>query len=122
MASGPKGERRSAGVSARAGVEDDGPPPRSDGKNPAAVALGRMGGKARAQGLSARKRKEIARKAAMTRWGSGAANNPPQCGLPFQPFRGGNLDPKARKPNIGPMGGREQADGRNAEVLENLRA
>jgi hypothetical protein len=37
-------------------------------KNAAAVALGRMGGKARAAGMSARKRKEIARKAAATRW------------------------------------------------------
>jgi hypothetical protein len=41
-------------------------------KNPAAVALGRLGGlkggKARAEKLSAKKRKEIARKAAKTRW------------------------------------------------------
>jgi hypothetical protein len=41
-------------------------------KNPAAVALGRLGGKkggpARAAKLSAKKRSEIARKAAMTRW------------------------------------------------------
>ena len=41
-------------------------------KNPAAVALGRLGGlkggKVRAEKLSARKRKEIARKAAKTRW------------------------------------------------------
>ena len=40
-----------------------------DGKNAAAVALGRMGGKARAAGLSAKKRKEIAKKAAKARWG-----------------------------------------------------
>jgi hypothetical protein len=40
-----------------------------DGKNPAAVALGRMGGKARAEILSAKRRKEIARKAARSRWG-----------------------------------------------------
>ncbi len=39
-----------------------------EGKNAAAVALGRMGGKARAAGLSAKKRKEIARKAAQVRW------------------------------------------------------
>jgi hypothetical protein len=39
-----------------------------DGKNAAAVALGRMGGKARAEGLSKRKRKEIATKAAKARW------------------------------------------------------
>jgi hypothetical protein len=42
-------------------------------KNPAAVALGRLGGlkggKARAEKLSAAKRKAIARKAAETRWG-----------------------------------------------------
>jgi hypothetical protein len=38
------------------------------GKNAAAVALGRMGGKARAAGMSARKRKEIAKKAARSRW------------------------------------------------------
>lgn len=41
-------------------------------KNPAAVALGRLGGlkggKARAEKLSERKRKEIAKKAAKTRW------------------------------------------------------
>jgi hypothetical protein len=43
-----------------------------DGKNPAAVALGRMGGlkggKARAAALSPRKRKQIAKKAAAARW------------------------------------------------------
>jgi len=41
-------------------------------KNPAAVALGRLGGlkggKARAQKLSAKKRTEIAKKAAQKRW------------------------------------------------------
>ena len=41
-------------------------------KNPAAVALGRLGGlkggKARAEKLSAKKRKAIAKKAAKTRW------------------------------------------------------
>jgi hypothetical protein len=39
-----------------------------DGKNAAAVALGRMGGKARAEGLTAKRRKEIAKKAAKSRW------------------------------------------------------
>jgi len=42
-------------------------------KNPAAVALGRLGGlkggKARAKKLSAERRKEIAKKAAQKRWG-----------------------------------------------------
>ena len=46
------------------------PPERT--KNPAAVQLGRLGGlkggKARAAKLSPRKRKDIARKAALTRW------------------------------------------------------
>jgi len=41
-------------------------------KNPAAVALGRLGGlkggKARAANLSAKRRKQIAKKAAKTRW------------------------------------------------------
>ncbi len=41
-------------------------------KNPAAVALGRLGGlkggKARAEKLSAKKRSEIAKKAAQSRW------------------------------------------------------
>ncbi len=44
----------------------------TEGKNPAAVALGRLGGAkggpARAAKLSARKRSEIAKKAAETRW------------------------------------------------------
>jgi len=47
-----------------------------DGKNPAAVALGRLGGKkggpARAAKLSAEVRSEIARKAARARWAKGA--------------------------------------------------
>lgn len=41
-------------------------------KNPAAVALGRLGGlkggNARAQSLTPQKRKQIAKKAALTRW------------------------------------------------------
>jgi hypothetical protein len=45
---------------------------REEGKNPAAVALGRLGGlkggKARAEKLSERKRKQIAKKAAAARW------------------------------------------------------
>jgi 2-keto-3-deoxy-6-phosphogluconate aldolase len=40
----------------------------ADGKNAAAVALGRMGGKARAEGMTAKRRKEIAKKAAAKRW------------------------------------------------------
>lgn len=48
-------------------------PPQDEGKNPNAVALGRLGGrkggKARAQKLSARRRRSIAKKAARARWG-----------------------------------------------------
>jgi hypothetical protein len=44
----------------------------ADGKNPAAVALGRLGGlkggNARAKALSPKKRAEIAKKAAAARW------------------------------------------------------
>jgi hypothetical protein len=47
-------------------------PLNTDGKNPAAVALGRLGGlkggKARADKLSPEQRKEIAQKAAQARW------------------------------------------------------
>jgi hypothetical protein len=45
-----------------------------DGKNPAAVALGRKGGlrggKARAESMSAKERSAIAQKAAKARWAS----------------------------------------------------
>jgi hypothetical protein len=48
------------------------PVPDDSGKDPAAVALGRRGGlkggAARAKSLSAKRRKEIARKAARSRW------------------------------------------------------
>ena len=47
----------------------------SEGKNLAAVYLGRLGGKkggpARAKKLSAKRRSEIAKKAAETRWNKG---------------------------------------------------
>ena len=74
MPRGPKGEKRPADVIGAAvmigkiatGEIDD--PTTDDGKNAAAVALGRMGGKARAEGMFAKRRKEIARKAAVKRW------------------------------------------------------
>ena len=74
MPSGPKGQKRPADVNARAvfiaklatgEIEEV---TTDDGKNAAAVALGRMGGKARAAGMSAKKRTEIAKKAAASRW------------------------------------------------------
>ena len=76
MPKGPQGQKRPADVNARAvmiakiatgEIEDVVP---DDGKNKAAQELGRMGGKARAAGMSAKKRKEIAKKAAATRWKS----------------------------------------------------
>jgi hypothetical protein len=74
MPRGPQGEKRPADVIGAAvmigktatGEIDD--LTTDDGKNAAAVALGRMGGKARAEGMSAKRRKEIARKAAVKRW------------------------------------------------------
>jgi hypothetical protein len=39
-----------------------------EGKNKAAVELGRKGGMARAAGLSAKRKREIAKKAARARW------------------------------------------------------
>lgn len=38
-------------------------------KNPAAVALGRMGGEARAKSMSKKARSAVAKSAAATRWG-----------------------------------------------------
>jgi hypothetical protein len=75
MPTGPKGEKRPADAIGAAVMiariatgEIEEAFPADDGKNKAAQELGRMGGKARAAGLSARKRKEIAKKAAKARW------------------------------------------------------
>ena len=77
MPRGPKGEKRPADVIGAAvmvgristgEVEEGAGAPSDDGKDPAAVALGRRGGKARAEGMTAKRRKEIAKKAAKTRW------------------------------------------------------
>jgi hypothetical protein len=74
MTRGPKGEKHPADAIGNAvmiakiatgEIEDI---TTEDGKNAAAVALGRMGGKARAEGLSAKKRSDIAKKAAAKRW------------------------------------------------------
>jgi len=48
--------------------EIDEPERIEDGKNRAAVELGRKGGKARAKKLGIRRRKEIAQQAAASRW------------------------------------------------------
>ena len=80
MPKGPKGEKRPADANQLAklitdlatGEAVDVDP--DEGKDPAAVALGRKGGqkggKARADSLSPKKRAEIAQKAAKARWES----------------------------------------------------
>jgi hypothetical protein len=68
--------RLAASIVADATDEDDTDEPTDDGKDPAAVALGRKGGlkggKARAAKLTPEQRSEIARKAARALWGAGA--------------------------------------------------
>ena len=75
MPKGPKGEKRPADVVGAAvkvmqiatgEIEET----TDDGKNKAAVELGRKGGKARAAKMTPGRRKEIARKAAQKRWQS----------------------------------------------------
>jgi hypothetical protein len=76
MPKGPKGQKRPADVISNAvhimrvatGEIEDTAGLTDDGKSKAAVELGRKGGTARAESLSARKRREIARKAAAARW------------------------------------------------------
>jgi hypothetical protein len=65
-----KGEKRPADaiMISRIAAGEIGDLTTEDGKNAAAVALGRMGGKARAEGLTAKRRTEIAKKAAASRW------------------------------------------------------
>ena len=47
---------------------DRDPTPEEQGKDPAAVALGKRGGRARADAMTPERRAEIARKAARKRW------------------------------------------------------
>jgi hypothetical protein len=74
MPKGPKGEKRPADVIGNAvkvmriatGEEDE--VLNEDGKDKAAVSLGRRGGKARAENMSQERRSEIAKGAAKKRW------------------------------------------------------
>ena len=75
MPRGPKGEKRPAdvigaavmiGKIATGEIEEKVP---TSTKNAAAVELGSKGGTARAAGLTPKKRSEIAKKAANSRWG-----------------------------------------------------
>lgn len=75
MPKGPQGQKRPADAIGAAVMiakiatgEIEESFPADDGKNKAAQELGRMGGKARAAGMSAKRRKEIAKKAAAQRW------------------------------------------------------
>ena len=76
MPKGPKGEKRPADVIGNAvkvmriatGEEDE--TLTDDGKDKAAVSMGKRGGKARAATLSAKRRKEIAVAASNKRWGN----------------------------------------------------
>lgn len=76
MPKGPKGQKRPADVignavrvmeiatgQAEEDIEDD-------GKDKAAQALGKKGGKARAEKMTPERRREIARRAARARWSS----------------------------------------------------
>jgi hypothetical protein len=74
MPRGPKGERRPADVIGNAvhvmrvltgEIEDTIP---DDGKDPAAKALGKKGGAARAKSMTPERRAEIAKRAAEKRW------------------------------------------------------
>ena len=51
-------------------VEDREPTPEEQGKDPAAVAMGRKGGQARAAKMTSEQRRMIAKKAAAKRWSS----------------------------------------------------
>jgi hypothetical protein len=75
MPRGPKGQKRPADVIGNAvkvmriltgGEQEDFPA--DDGKDKAAQSLGQRGGKARAKSLTAKRRKEIAKRAAAARW------------------------------------------------------
>ena len=76
MPTGPKGERRPADVISNAvrvmriatGEEIE-TLPADDGKDPAAKALGRKGGAARAAKMTPERRAEIAKNASSRRWG-----------------------------------------------------
>lgn len=77
MPKGPKGQKRPADVIGNAvhvmriatGEIEEGAPA-ADGKDPAAKALGKKGGTARAKAMTPERRAEIARKAAAKRWES----------------------------------------------------
>lgn len=74
MPKGPKGEKRPADVIgnairiAKIATGEEPEELTDDGKDKAAVSMGRRGGNARALKLSPKKKEEIARAAAAARW------------------------------------------------------
>ncbi|HEV7692082.1 MAG TPA: hypothetical protein VGO52_14695 [Hyphomonadaceae bacterium] len=76
MPKGPKGQRRPADVVSNAikvarmatGEDEEDMPAKRPAKSEAAAELGKLGGAARAKSLTAKKRSEIAKKAAAKRW------------------------------------------------------
>lgn len=74
MPKGPKGQKRPADVIGNAvkvmkiATGEEPEDTKDDGKDPAAKAMGKKGGKARAEKLTPEKRSEIARNAAKKRW------------------------------------------------------
>jgi len=77
MPKGPRGEKRPADVIgnaikvARIATGEEVDDVEDDGKDKAAVSLGKRGGKARAKALSPKRRSDIAKRAAAKRWSSG---------------------------------------------------
>ena len=75
MPTGPKGEKRPADVIGNAvrvmriatGEETEAAPA-DDGKDPAAVSMGKKGGAARAKAMTPERRAEVAKAAAAKRW------------------------------------------------------
>jgi hypothetical protein len=74
MPTGPKGQKRPADVISNAvkvmriAIGEEAETVVDDGKDKAAQALGRKGGKKRAESMTPERRAEIARKAAAKRW------------------------------------------------------
>jgi hypothetical protein len=74
MPKGPKGQKRPADVIGNAvkvmriGSGEETDVVQGDGKDPAAKSLGSRRGKARAEALTAKRRRDIAREAAKARW------------------------------------------------------
>jgi hypothetical protein len=74
MPKGPQGQKRPADVIgnaikvARIATGEEEEALTEDGKDAAAVSLGKRGGKARAEALSKKERAAIAKKAAAARW------------------------------------------------------